>query len=654
MCGIAGVVHFDGRPAEAEAVERMMAVLAHRGPDDRGTFFDGPVGLGHRRLSVIDVAAGHQPMLNETGSVRVTYNGEVYNYMELRDRLRGHAFRTHCDTEVLVHLCEERGEQMTDELVGMFAFVLHDADRQVVFAARDHFGVKPLYYVLDDEKFLFASEIKALVASGLYAPRLNEEALTEYVAFQFRLEDRTMFEGVRVLPPGHRLVIPLDRPRAARRTCYWRLCYDIDTHHTEAYYADTLREMLRESVRLQLRSDVPLGAHLSGGLDSTTVCALAAARFGGRLHTFTGAFREGPAFDETAWASLAAERTGATNHRVYPTAAEFVEAMPHLMYVMDEPAAGPGLFPQFAVSKLARRHVTVVLGGQGGDELFGGYARYLVAYLEQCLKAAIFETAEPGKYVVTLEQIIPNLPLLHTYRPLIRRFWADGVFDDMDRRYFRLICRAGDAPDWISPDVWTPQTPQRMLANFRRVFHDSETHSYFNKMTHFDLKTLLPALLQVEDRTSMAVSLESRVPLLDHRIADLITRMPPTMRFRGGRSKHIFRRAAEGVVPEEILHRKDKMGFPTPLSEWSRGPVRDFVADVLLGPSARQRGILVPRAVERQIASERRFGRAVWGALCLELWFRTFLDAPGRIVARADRAREAAPAAATDRKQGGQ
>ena len=638
MCGIAGIVHFDGRPADQQAVRRMMAAMAHRGPDDSGLLAEGPVALGHRRLSVIDPAGSQQPMTTADGSLRLVYNGEVYNYLELRQQLAadGHTFATAGDTEVLLHLYEDRGAALTDDLVGMFAFALHDTRANRLLLGRDHFGIKPLYYVLDDQKLLFASEIKALVASGLYRPAVDDEALREYLAFQVHLEDRSLFAGVRVLQPGHRMVIPLDNPSAARQQSYWQLHYDIDEYHTEEYFVDTLRQLLRHSVDIQLRSDVPLGAHLSGGLDSTTVTTLAARKLGGQLHTFTGGFREGPAFDETRWATLAAQRVGAQNHQVFPEAGEFAEVMPHLAYMMDEPVAGPGLFPQYCVSKLARQHVTVSLGGQGGDELFGGYARYLVAYLEQCIKAAIFETAEGGNYVVTLDEIIPNLPLLKQYGPMIRSFWRDGVFEDMDRRYFRLVCRLADGADWVSGDLWTAEAGEQMYANYQRVFHGSHTGSFFNKMTHFDLKTLLPALLHVEDRTSMSVSLESRVPLLDPRIVDLITRMPPTMRFRGGRNKHIFRRAVEGVIPDEILHRKDKMGFPTPLSEWSRGPIHDFLADVLLCDRCRQRGWFHPEALERQIRTERRFGRGIWGALNLELWARTYLDDGEAIVARAE------------------
>jgi asparagine synthase (glutamine-hydrolysing) len=628
MCGIAGILHRSReRPVDREAILAMMTALAHRGPDDEGTYFDGAIGLGHRRLAIIDLKSGRQPMSNEDESLWIVFNGELYNYLELRRELIGrHLFRTESDTEVLLHLYEEYGERCLERLNGMFAFAIWDARQKRLFAARDRLGVKPFYWCLDGERFCFASEPKALITAGLVAPEADPEGLLEYLTFQFGLGARTLFKGIERLEPGHFLTFRPFADAAPSITRYWDFNHEIDTHHTEEYYAESLLLLLQDSVRLQLRSDVPVGAHLSGGIDSSAVVCLAAPLYGGQFHTFTGAFREGTEYDETRYARAVAAHVDSIHKETWPTAREFAEIMPWLIYMMDEPAAGPGLFPQYFVSKLARENVKVVLGGQGGDEIFGGYVRYLAAYLEQCLKGAIFETQEDGRYVVTWDSIMPNLPLLRQYQPLLQNFWREGLFEEMDRRYFRLVDRSDGLDALIMPEIWNGNGRDRMFQAFQQVFNNSAAKSYFNKMTNFDLKTLLPALLHVEDRTSMSVSLESRVPLLDHRIADLVTRMPPTIRFKGGDTKRVFREAVHNLLPDMVRNRRDKMGFPVPLSVWFRGPLRDFVHDILLSPRARQRGLYQTAAVEAMVGREQKFGRQTWGLLCLELWFRAFVD----------------------------
>ena len=628
MCGIGGIIERDHqRIVDRSAVMSMMRALTHRGPDDEGYYFNGPVGLGFKRLAIIDLQTGNQPLANEDESIWIIFNGEIYNYLELRRDLVGyHDFRTQGDVEVVLHLYEDLGERCLERLNGMFSFVIWDARRQRLFAARDRLGIKPFYWHFNGDRFCFASEPKALIAAGLVEPKLDPQGMEEYLAFQFCLRERTLFKNVQRLEPGHFLTFcPFGggEPSCVR---YWDFNYEIDTSHTEEYFTKQLLLLLQDAVRLQLRSDVPVGAHLSGGIDSSTVVSLVSQVYGGEFHSFTGAFREGPQFDETGYARMVAENVKSIHHEVWPTARDFADVMPWLIYMMDEPAAGPGLFPQYMVSKLAHEHVKVVLGGQGGDEIFGGYARYLVAYLEQCLKGAIYGTQEEGKYVVSWESIMPNLSLLKQYGPLLQSFWRDGLFGEMDQRYFRLVSRIEDADTLITPDVWNGASHSRMFAAFQQTFNDPATKSYFNKMTNFDLKTMLPALLQVEDRTSMSVSLESRVPLLDHRIVELVTRMPPTIRFKGGDTKRIFREAVRPLLPDAIFNRKDKMGFPVPLVEWLRGPLRDFVADILLSPRARQRGLYRLDGVESLIQGERSFGRQLWGLLSLELWFRAFVD----------------------------
>jgi asparagine synthase (glutamine-hydrolysing) len=633
MCGFVGILHLEPHPVQLPVLASMARVLEHRGPDGQGSFVDGSVGFYHQRLAIIDLASGQQPMTSD--GVTVVFNGEIYNYVELRNELirRGHSFRTSSDTEVLLRMYLEHGPEFVRQLNGMFAFLLYDSRQRQLMAARDHFGIKPLYYFADPARLLFASEIKALLQHDAVRAEVDYDSIRDYITFQFVLGDATLFKGIRKFLPGHYCLIDLDR-RQVRNVQYWEPRYQVDLHHTEKYFVHELRHLLEDAVRLQMRSDVPVGAYLSGGLDSTIVTALAASRSSGALQTFTGSFREGPEFDETAYAREVSKLYGTKSHEVLCTPDQLVELLPLLIYHMDEPAAGPGLLPQYIVSRRAANHVKVVLGGQGGDEIFGGYARYLVAYLEQALKGAIFETAEEGKHIVSLRSIVQHLPSLRAYGPMIQQFWRKGVFEPMDRRYFDLINRSGSVLGLFSRDFRATYRKEEIFARFQTVFNHPDTQSYYNKMTHFDLVANLPALLQVEDRVSMAVSLESRVPFLDYRLVDLMTRIVPGMKFKGGDLKHILKKATKDLVPAKVRNRKDKMGFPVPLHLWAKGPARDFFHDILLSPTARTRGLLNPRTVTQLMRKEPAFGRRLWGLLNLELWLREFIDgARPRIIA---------------------
>ncbi len=632
MCGICGILNYE---ASQEVDERCLKAMArsmrHRGPDDEGFFLDENLGLGHQRLSIIDLSSlGQQPMTGSSERFWIVYNGEIYNYLEIRQYLvgKGYTFRSSSDTEVLLKLYEEEKEACVHRLNGMFAFAIWDRKHRTLFAARDRFGIKPFYYIALDKTFLFASEIKAFFETGSFRPELDQDGLADYLTFQLCLGGKTLFKNVKKLMPGHCLSITSDGDLTIKK--YWDLDFTIDTEHTVEYFEHRLLRLLEDSVRLRLRADVPVGAHLSGGLDSSTMASLASSQLGSSIHTFSGGFREGPKYNETPYAKLVSSRIKTRHHEVFPTADDFVKILPTLIYHMDEPAAGPGLFPQFFVSKLASQNVKVVLGGQGGDEIFGGYTRYLIAYLEACIKGGIEGTQEDQKYVVTFDSILPNLQQLQGYQPLMRYFWKDGLFDSPDERYYRLIDRSNGLRNLVSSDVFIGENGYQPFEAFLQIFNDdSNCRSYINKMTRFDLKTLLPALLHVEDRTSLAVSLESRVPILDHRIAELVASMPPMIKYRGGRSKHIFRKVVQHIVPQEIFEREDKMGFPVPLNEWYQGsPVRDFVRDTLLGSRAQTRGFVQRNKIEALLNSERAYGRSVWGLLCLELWMQIFLDGP--------------------------
>jgi len=639
MCGITGIINNTQKDVR-QIVYAMTDTLVHRGPDDfgitsvsSGNIVDSDSNLfseacfGHRRLSIIDIDHGHQPMASDDGRYVLTFNGEIYNYLELRQKLSnaGVTFKTHSDTEVLLQLLIAKGEQALDELNGMFAFSFYDTQSRQYLLARDHFGIKPLYYAeLKQGGLIFASEIKALLKHPDVKSEVNRKALNQYFTFQFCLNSKTLFDGIHKLEPG--CLISGDCSGLSVKR-YWDIDYTIDSDHTEDYFKDKLLSLLEDSSRLQIRSDVPVGTYLSGGLDSSVISSMASDHLGGNIPVFTGKFAEDARYDESGFAKILAQDIGADYNEIIPTAQEFVDYLPKLIYALDEPVAGPGVFPQYCVSKFASEKVKVILGGQGGDELFGGYARYLVGYLEQALKGAIFENQEEGKHIVSLESIVPNLPLLQQYKPLMQQFWSGGLFEDMGARYFQLINRSPDISQLLSKEMLAGFNEQETFAEFQGVFNHPDTKSYVNKMTHFDQKTLLPALLQVEDRVSMSVSLESRVPLLDKRIVELVASMPPPMKFQGGKTKHIFKQAVKNVVPETILKRKDKMGFPVPLKEWmQKGPVREFVADILLGEKSRQRGLFKVDAIENLMKTEGAFGRQLWGALCTELWHREFID----------------------------
>lgn len=630
MCGLVAI-HSSGRALDDRmgVFEAMLACIAHRGPDGGGkVHVPGQALLGHRRLSIIDIEHGAQPMCSYDKRYTLIFNGEIYNYLELRQSLiqQGQHFATFSDTEVLLKLLVHEGAKALTRLNGMFAFVFHDRESNFWIAARDPFGIKPLYYASVGDELLFASEIKALLAHPGIEAKRDEDALHQYLALQFCLDENTLFAGIQKIKPGfcfmgHGAVVE-------QQVCYWDTDYQIDQYHTEEYFVDRLRALLDDSVRLQVRSDVPLGSYLSGGLDSSVVSMLASQHLDTPMSMFHGRFAEGVGYDESAYAKAVADKAKGIYFEVVPTAWDFVDDMPSLIYALDEPIAGPGLFPQFVVSKLARQHVKVVLGGQGGDEIFGGYARYLVGYLEQAIKGAIFETQEEGRHLVTLESIISQLPLLKQYRPLLSQFWSRGLFEDMDARYFHLIDRSQGLSTVLHPEALSGFNNEKLFSEFQKVFNHPDTRSYINKMTHFDQKTLLPALLQIEDRVSMAVSLESRVPLLDTRIVDLVTTMPPPLKFQGGKTKHILKKAVSNLLPGIVLDRKDKMGFPVPLGEWMRGGVvRDFVGDTLLSSRSLQRGVFKPEALQKMMTSQGVGGRQLWGAMSLELWHRRFIDA---------------------------
>ncbi len=610
-------------PQLHSGLDVMQTLLRHRGPDGEGLWEHprGHVGFAHRRLSIIDLSStGAQPMTDGAGNW-ITFNGEIYNYIELREELGIENFTSESDTEVILRAYGRWGADCVNHLRGMFAFALWDEAKQTLFCARDRFGIKPFYYTHMGDTLYFASEVKALL------PFMDEidtdlEGFKDYLTFQFCLAGKTLFKGVQELLPAHTLRVVNGVLEVKR---YWEVYYDLDFNHTARYFVEQLRDLLADSVRIHLRSDVPLGAYVSGGLDSSIVAALGREHANGTFLGFNGKFSFGPEYDESRYARALTEHVGMELLEMDITSADFIENLRRVIYHLDYPVAGPGSFPQYMVSQLAGRHRKVVLGGQGGDEIFGGYTRYLIAYFEQCIKAAIDGTMHSGNFVVTYESIIPNLTALRNYKPLLQEFWREGLFQDMDHRYFRLINRAPQLGDEIR---WSQLGNYSSFETFRSVFHGENVgkQSYFDLMTHFDFKTLLPALLQVEDRMSMAHGLESRVPLLDHPLVEFAATIPADVKFKDGTMKRVFRDAIQPYLPEAVLNRIDKMGFPTPLNEWVQGEAREFVHDILTSRAALNRDLVDNRRVVQKIAKESKFGRNIWGLLCLEVWQQEFHD----------------------------
>jgi len=627
MCGIAGFVSLNNAPvAEAGASLSVMGrLLEHRGPDDSGQWMadEERAGLAHRRLSIIDLSpAGQQPMQAANGTV-VALNGEIYNYLELREALADRwDFQSQSDTETVLAAYDRHGDECLEHLRGMFAFALWDPARRLLFCARDRFGIKPFYYYQNEETLYFASEPKALLPF-VDAIETDAEALAEYLTFNYPIGEATLFKGIRQLLPGHALAVEDGEVRVWR---YWDVSYELEWGRSQDWHESRLAELLDDSVRVHLRADVPIGAYVSGGIDSSLMAILAKRHDAGNRLAFHGRFLEYPGYDESQYAEMAVAASGGELHTVDITHADFERHLRNVIYHLDFPVAGPGSFPQYMVSRLAAENVKVVLGGQGGDEIFGGYARYLLAYFEQCIRAAIEGTYQDGNFVVTIESIVPNLGMLREYKPMMREFWREGLFGSLEDRYFRLVDRSSD----MGAEIDWPQLDRgRVREAFMEIFlnrNNVQKGAYFDHMTHFDFKTLLPALLQVEDRMSMAHGLESRVPLLDHPLVEYMATVPADVKFSGGHMKHLLKTAYSDVLPDGILNRRDKMGFPVPLKEWFGGELKDFARNIFEGLRQRNRAFINADAVLENFETAGRFSRKTWALLSLELWQQIFHD----------------------------
>ena len=629
MCGIAGqLFHDPSRPVDPAVIRRMTDTLRHRGPDDEGVWSDGPVGLGSRRLAVIDLSPrGHMPMTNEDGSLRIVFNGEIYNFQELRDELqaKGHVFRSDSDTEAILHLYEEHGPDLLARLRGMFAFALWDAPRRTLFAARDRLGKKPLFYAHDERGFVFGSEPKALLQAPGARAEVDPLAIHHYLTYGYVPSPFSAFRGMQKLPPAHYLTVRDGRLDVRR---YWSLRYGPKHTADEGALADELLHLLEESVRLRMISDVPLGALLSGGIDSSLIVALMRRQTSGPVRTFSIGFDQ-PAYDELAYARQVAERFE-TEHHELVVKPDAIAILPRLVWHYNEPYADSSALPSFHLCAMARQSVTVALGGDGGDELFAGYDRYLATALAARLD--VLPPALRAGLARGVQALAPQgSPKSTIYR--LGRF-LDGLSLAPVPRYAGwLSVLDGPSKQALYSDDFAAQLASSdSLDLLADVYRRSDATDFVEATLDADLQMFLPDDLLVKmDIASMASSLEVRSPLLDHRVVEFAARLPRRMKLRGLVQKHILKRIMRGVLPEPILRRK-KMGFGVPIDHWLRGELREMAYDVLLDRRALARGYFREGAL-RRLLDEHSSGQAfhhhrLWSLLMLELWHRMFIDQP--------------------------
>ncbi len=624
MCGICGIIQFDGEPVDKSALKAMSDRLRHRGPDDEGYFIEGNVGLAMRRLKIIDIRGSDQPLANEDGALQVIFNGEIYNYRELRAELdgRGHRFRTDGDGETIAHLYEDAGAAFPERLRGMFAIALWDRWKRQLLLARDRFGQKPLYYYHDRRVFLFASEIKALLAHPslpVQSRFANEpQALADYLSFGYIPAPDTAFGGIQMLEPAS--LLALDGEGAARSRRYWELpsIAPSDPSARADTYLEALREEIDEAVKLRLMSDVPLGAFLSGGLDSSLIVALMRRHSNAPIKTFSIGFEGDDSFDETAWAERAARELGTAHQsfRVKPTA---LSLLSDLVWQHDQPFADSSAIPTYLVSRLTREQVTVALTGDGGDELFAGYERFYAARLFQKLSIL------PRPLLLAASAALKRLPEGTAYYDPIKRArrFAQAAGKPAADAYFDLV-------RVFSADLLHEMLPGAKLHSpGLAAYIDGGGRDPVALILSANMRSYLPDDLLIKaDRCSMAASLEARAPFLDHKLAEFAATIPINLKLKGAMTKLILKAAARGKLPDAIIDRK-KHGFGIPLGAWLR---RDMAParDILLSARARQRGLLNQAAVEQLIReheqSRQDNSRQLWALLTLEEWHRQFID----------------------------
>jgi len=613
---------------DVTVLKRMRDVISYRGPDDEGIFINGPVGLGHRRLSIVDVKAGHQPMTNEDQTLHITYNGEIYNHTDFRAELEnlGHIYQTHCDTETILHLYEEHRENCVDYLRGMFAFAIWDQRRKELFVARDRLGVKPLYYVhTDDGSLYFGSEIKALLEAGAIKPEINYRAMPDYLANHAPSGEETLFRDVKRLLPGH-VMVWRDGELSVKR--YWDVSFvrHADEGRTDKDYIAEWSELFRTSVRLRLMADVPLGMFLSGGIDSSAIAGVMSQMVTEPIKTFSVAFKEREA-NELEYARLVARQFKTNHHEVVVSPEDFFTALPKLVWHEDEPLAHPSSVALYFVSLLASQHVKVVLTGEGSDELLAGYARYRKTILNLALGSRYHNVAPTGLRNLVRKQI-EGMPGAKLRQKLLRSFLA--VAPDIESIYFDNFAVF---PRAMQQELLTPETKESVgtndpYAGLRDVLKETDATSFLDRLLYADIKTYLHELLMKQDQMSMATSVESRVPFLDHKLVEFTSGLPQRLKLRGWTTKHVLRESMKGLLPEAILSRP-KMGFPVPIGTWFRA-YSSVIDEYVLSDRALNRAIFSPDFVRSLVTRHQTGGEnhaeRIWALINFEIWQRQFFD----------------------------
>ena len=599
MCGICGKFEFD-RTATVGAplIRAMLDTIRHRGPDDQGVYLSSQVGFGHARLSIIDLNSGHQPLSNEDGTVWIVFNGEIYNYRELRTFLlaKGHTLKTQSDTEVIVHLYEELGPQCVEKLRGMFAFALWNENTKELFLARDRVGIKPLYYSLNDQGIVFASEIKAILADPAVSRNLAPEIVDRFLTFLYVPGEETLLKGIRKLAPGHYL---LAKNGKAEIRQYWDLSFRKPAENLSIDEAESeLSNLLAEAVELHMIADVPVGILLSGGVDSTAVLSCAAERTDKQISTFTVGFSDAGFADERPYARLASEAFGSRHHEMTITAEDFIDFLPKYVWHMEEPVCEPPAVALYYVSKLARNHVKVLLSGEGGDEAFAGYDNYRnMAWLERLKQVWPAGNGAASWGLSRLNSLIGSGKIAK-YTPLMNATFPDYYYSRTSTPYRYAGNGIGEL---YSTDFVKSIDKEYTIEPVRRLFSKIENQGVLDQMLYIDTKTWLPDDLLIKaDKMTMANSLELRVPLLDHRLLEFAASLPANFKLKGFALKYIWKKALSKRVPTSILKRK-KAGFPVPYEFWLRNNFKDQVRDILTDRKTIERGYFKKSAIEKLI-----------------------------------------------------